>query len=423
LHSMGLKACQNAWSLLPGSGAIDGDKVNNIIAELLGVDIWQARKMDPTLVSATNKLVGLCKSNLLEPTIDNLDFLTSYYEIELEGNRPAVYDLVPEVIEECLDVMKYRYIDFNDMVWLPVAHNIPVTKYDLLCIDESQDLSNCQQSLAIISGHRILGVGDKNQAIYGFTGASTSGMQQMFDRLNATSRGCEQVPLTVTRRCGHAIVEEARKIVPTFEAHESNPPGIISRMDYEGTDRDNYRQFVNSGDMVICRVTAPLVSQCFKFIKAGVKAQIQGRDIGAGLLSLIKKFEAVSIVDLIKDIDEWLGAEQVKENAKKHPSEAKFIALQDKYDCLMCFAEEAKTVQAVIAKIDSIFTDAKQIQGVLLSTCHKCKGLEADRVFLLLPAGAGIPHPMARSSWQLNQEMNIKYISVSRAREEFIYVE
>lgn len=41
----------------------------------------------------------------------------------------------------------------------------------------------------------------------------------------ASKRGCAILPLTVTRRCGKAIVKEANKIVPDFKAHESNPEG------------------------------------------------------------------------------------------------------------------------------------------------------------------------------------------------------
>ena len=48
--------------------------------------------------------------------------------------------------------------------------------------------------------------------------------------------------------------------------------------------------------------------------------------------------------------------------------------------------------------------------------------LEAKRVFLLQPEGATIPHPMAKTARQREQEYNILYIAITRAIEEFVYV-
>jgi hypothetical protein len=53
-----------------------------------------------------------------------------------------------------------------------------------------------------------------------------------------------------------------------------------------------YHARVRPGDMIICRVTAPLVFQCLKFINRGQYATIQGRDIVSGLRSLAEKLAA-----------------------------------------------------------------------------------------------------------------------------------
>ncbi|KKK71001.1 hypothetical protein LCGC14_2918360, partial [marine sediment metagenome] len=53
---------------------------------------------------------------------------------------------------------------------------------------------------------------------------------------------------------------------------------------------------------------------------------------------------------------------------------------------------------------------------------HKAKGLEAKRVFILQPKGAEMPHKMAKSKWQIEQEWNCLYIAITRAIEELIYV-
>ena len=174
--------------------------------------------------------------------------------------------------------------------------------------------------------------------------------------------------------------------------------------------------------MVLCRCNAPLVSQCFRFLRAGRKANIQGRDVGQGLVSTVKKLKADTVEQLVAKLEDWLHGEQRKENAKRNPSDTRLIALQDKHDCIAAFCEDQTTVAGVIAKIESVFTDDKNGTGIRLSSGHRAKGLEADRVFILMPKGAECPHPMAKSAWQREQEMNILYVMQTRARKELCYV-
>ncbi len=293
------------------------------------------------------------------------------------------------------------------------------------------------------AGERLILCGDEKQAIYGFAGVDSESMERMKQNLDATPQGCQVLPLTVTRRCGRAIVKEAQKIVPDFEAHESCGEGKISysRMEEEyagagGGDQDRirfapYREKVEDGNMILCRVNAPLVSECFKFLKRGRRAGIQGRDIGQGLISTIRKLQnsvpishtlGTELEALITYLGDWLHNETRREQAKRNPNEAKLIALQDRHDCILCFTEDQETVEGVIKKIEDIFTDAKNGLGIKLSSVHRAKGLEANRVFILQPEGAECPHPMAKSAWQREQEMNLLYVAITRAKEELVYV-
>jgi len=90
--------------------------------------------------------------------------------------------------------------------------------------------------------------------------------------------------------------------------------------------------------------------------------------------------------------------------------------------CLHCFTEDAKSVSDVVRKIEQIFTDDKGRPGILLSSIHRAKGLEASHVFFLMPEGAECPHPMAKSAWQVEQEWNLRYVAVTRAIKELTYV-
>jgi superfamily I DNA/RNA helicase len=426
MHSMGYKAVMRAFGRLEVNKFV----VLDIIADILGADARDLRKNQLMLVSATEDLVGHCKKNLCDGTNrEELETLCAHYQIDLNGSKERVFDLVPKVLSEC-HTPKGR-ITFDDMIWLPVIHNLPLFRYDLLIVDEAQDLNRCQQVLAKLAGNRLMLIGDENQAIFGFAGADCDSLPRMERELSATERGCVTLPLTVTRRCGKAIVTEAQKIVTTFAAHESNHDGIVRNGRYVKRntntkeiqiDRSDYRSEVQDGDFIICRVNSPLISECFRFLKEGKRANIQGRDIGAGLVSTIKRLNAKTMPELMEKLSDWYHKETTKENAKRNPNEIRLIGLQDRYDCLCCFTEGMDTIEAVINRIETVFTDDGKVKGIRLSSIHKAKGLEAKRVFFLQPEGASCPHPMARSEWQRKQEWNLLYVGITRAIEELVYV-
>lgn len=426
MHSLGFKAVQNAF----GKVKPDSWRTVNLICKALGRDYKELRRNDPLLLNATQKLISLVKQNLA--TEDNYMELVVHYEVPVKDvNLSKLFELTTEVIELSKDVATDRSCHFDDMIWLPVALGLPMAKYDLLIVDEAQDLNKCQQQLALKAGKRLIFVGDEKQAIYGFAGADSESLDRLETILSDTEQGCTSLPLTMTRRCGRAIVEEAQKLVPDFEYHESNGEGLVQDIPFEG--ENSYLSIVAQGDMILSRVNAPLVRECFRFLKQGKKAQIQGRDIGKNLITLIHNLvkqpkqpycsadDSIHTTELIEALESWLSKEVSLEEAKKNPSENRIIMMQDKRDCIVCLASQTETVGEVVAKLEEMFSD-KEAPGIRLSSIHKAKGLEADRVFFINTKDAPCPHPMAKSSWAQEQEYNLFYVAVTRAIKELYFV-
>jgi superfamily I DNA/RNA helicase len=67
-------------------------------------------------------------------------------------------------------------------------------------------------------------------------------------------------------------------------------------------------------------------------------------------------------------------------------------------------------------KVKMIFSD--KLDGIVLSTVHKSKGLEADRVFIARPDKMPLP---TKKAWQYQQEMNLKYVAITRAKYELVF--
>ena len=454
MHGLGYGSIRKAFSPIP---EVDESRCQRIVAELLGQPLEELKKTHRVLLSATEELAGLCKMNLYEGRPEQLDLLCDRHEVSFDDPsnaqqtqadydqlRQTVYDLVPLVLDRAKDVAKDNTIDYDDMVWLPVVLNLRVFRFDLLLVDEAQDLNRCQQELAKRAGERLIFVGDDRQAIYGFTGADSESMDRLYRDLEPwvddafrhdhpeVPPKCIVLPLTVTRRCGRAIVAEARRYVSDFEAHETNPAGEVREAKYttrRGKDgqpevvpeEETYLPLVKDGDMVVCRSNAPLVAQYFKFLKRGQPAYVRGRkDVAKGIAALIAKTKAETVPDLIRAVTEWRAAQTAKEMAKATPSEAKLLSIGDRADCVLAFAENCDTVRAILDKVQSIFSDATRA-GVQLSSIHKAKGLEADRVFLLSPGGFRGRHPR-QQDWEWQQELNVRYVAVTRAIKELTYV-
>jgi len=421
-HSLGFGVVRARF----GNVKVNQYRVDDLIESITGVEIRLLRRTRGTMLKATRELVGLAKMNLATPDAEGLSALASHYNVELYDDAgdytDEVFDLVPRVLDACLHPEKDGCIDYDDMVWLPVALDLPVRPYDVLLVDESQDLNRAQQALVRKAGKRLVLCGDPRQAIYGFAGADAESMPRMIRGLSADARGCTVLPLTVTRRCGRAIVAAAQQTVPDFEAHESNPAGLVGSKKWRDEGAEFWVRHARPGDMVLCRTNAPLISWCLRLIRQGVKAVIRGRDVGQGLISLVHKAKAGSVAQLEAFVHEWAAAETRKEGAKRNPDEGKLIAIEDKASCVLAFADGADSVEAVVGRIERVFSDRDNEPAVQFSSIHKAKGLEARRVFILQPKAGGVPHPMARTAWQAEQERNLLYVAITRAIDELFWV-
>ncbi len=394
LHSYGFQAVRSAF----GSVRMDNRKADRLIAERCG-----ETKENFEYRRNLAKAVSLAKG-LLRDTLQGIGEIIDSFGLEVKDaeREGFCYDALA-VLRRCAD--ETSCIDFDDMVWFPVRHGLRVKKYDRVFIDETQDLNACQIKLALAACKdkgRICAVGDDRQAIYGFRGADSRAMGRVIEGLSA-----KVLPLSTTYRCASKIVDVARKIVPDFEAAPTAIEGEVIDMDIEKMMKE-----ARPGDFVLSRSNAPIVGLCLRFLKMGVSATVAGRDVGAGLISLIDRSEASTVPALTEWIDAWLKTEEER-LAKKKNAEAAIDAANDKAECIHALCEGTKSVAEVKAKIESLFSDTDDARRIVLSTTHKAKGLERDRAFVLAAT--------YRAS-KNTEEANLWYVAVTRARKSLFVV-
>lgn len=401
LHSLGLQACKKAFGRL----VVDDGKLGKLARELLP-DAY------PSVRRAAEQLAKLCKYTLT-PEKDYLarESLIEHYGLDIDDrDQDTVYRLANDLIERSAAMTDV--IDYDDMVWFPIRHNLIVDQFDLLLVDEAQDLNRAQQALAraaTVSG-RLGAIGDRFQAIYGFTGADNNALPRLSTELGATV-----LPLTVTWRCPTSHVKIAQNLVPALEAAPHAVDGVVKTM-----ARREIIGAVRPGDLVISRKNAPLVGLTMKLILAGVPAMMRGREIGRGLLMLIGRLKADNLAHLIDRIEEHRDWES-RRLIRKRADSAQLEALNDRCDCLGQLASQVASLEELAEFINTKFDDRAQLsEQVVLSSVHRAKGLESHTVYVLDPESL----PLVRKDtkpWQLQQEHNICYIACTRSKHTLVF--
>lgn len=367
-----------------------------------------------------DKLYTLARINLIEYNENDLSQLRNLCD---EHNLLTLFDEV----EVCNELLKTAYrmprdltIDFTDMIVLPLFHKDMIPTYKYVFIDECQDLSRAQRELMLCAAKngRFIAVGDRNQAINGFAGADCSSFDKIADQPNTI-----ELPLSVNYRCGTNMVRLAQEIVPHIQAHKGAIKGDVFHV--KQLSKDLFKE----NDMVLCRTSAPLVGLCMKLIESGITAVVKGKDIAQDLKNLIANANTKDIKTLLAYLEEEkqkcinIIKEQRKCDDAMAKNATKYLNLEDRCKCIenICMYSIKDTTQ-LKTYINKIFSDENIENAVMLSTAHKSKGLEANRVMILLPNKLPLKYPH-QQRWQEVQEMNLKYVALTRARKELIFVD
>jgi superfamily I DNA/RNA helicase len=393
LHSLGYGACRRAF---PKLGAPNKDKLTEYVKADRGD---RAETYD--LRENLSKAVSLCKGYLVDNEIE-IDEILDKHDIDTCGDKRG--DFIESIIKIMSACKKdTTQVDFDDMIWLPNVLGLNLIKYERVFIDEAQDLNSAQINLALNScktNGRILSVGDEHQCIYGFRGADTDAIQNIVTRCNS-----KRLPLSVTYRCALSIVRLAQTLVPNLEAAPGAIEGRVERV----READMVRM-VRPGDFILSRTNAPLIKWCLALLRERIPANIQGRDIGQNLTGMIRKSRKNNVASFL----EWLDEYSKNEIARMIKLRRDPTTIQDKAGCLEVLCDGANSLNEVKANIDKLFKDGDDKNRVILSTTHKAKGLERDRVFML--------EGTYRRGKDQREENNLVYVAYTRAKESLFLV-
>ena len=339
---------------------------------------------------------------LMEDTPASWSYLQSWADTELGDEE---IQLTRALL--CLSISRALsgYIDLTDQLYMPTIFGALWPIYDLLYVDEAQDLSPLNHKMVrMIRAKQKIIVGDALQSIYAFRGAMTNSMD-LIQNAMANTAPTVSLPLSVTFRCGHAIVARQLHYVPDYEAHASNPPGEILHWENEWSIQE-----IPDGAAILCRNNAPLISMALHILASHRPVHILGRDFAEGLKRDIKK--AVKDNSDLEDTLQ-LCRQFYNSQLKRNPTTAQVQMVEDKTNCIQALAgAKAKSRDDLLKILDAIFSDDQKPNAITLATAHKAKGLEWTWVMHLNPQL--IPSKYAKDEEALTQENNIRYVLETR---------
>jgi DNA helicase-2/ATP-dependent DNA helicase PcrA len=389
------------------------------------IDEYKSREMLKRLIPTWSEYTGLNYADI-KGELDDLLKITDMARLNLSwdiGQLCVQYNCTHFVgmerrVQDLVKAMTNRQvIDFVDMVYMPAINKYKFEQYDYIFVDECQDISAAQRKLILNNlapGGRTVWVGDPYQAIYGFAGADFNSFRALTELPNT-----KVMPLSECYRCGKKVIEYAQTIVPDIVAFEKSGDGQVNH--------SASIEEVQPGDMVLSRMTAPLVKLIYKFIGERKPAYIKGREIGKSLCQYVKGSLATNMEGLQK-YNQRTGAKLLAKMCRTYPhleiDEVKalsgYVLHEERAEIICVIAEQVEDTSkplylAICESIEAIFSDTEGGQRICLSTIHKAKGLEADRVFIV--DKHKMPAKWAKTQSDMEQERNLEYVAITRAKE------
>ena len=380
---------------------------------------------------------------------------------KVRRQRPETYapEREPPVPKDVFTNLWRRYeaakvrsnrIDFEDMLTLAVelyeideeAIGLVRKRYAWFSVDEYQDTNLLQEDLLRLwLGDRrdLCVVGDPDQTIYSFTGASSDHLTTFADRYADT----RVVRLSQNYRSTPQVIALANRLIPGRELRAAGGDGPLPELaahadaDAElaaivAAIRALTADGVAATEMaILVRTNAQLVPLEAALTGAGIPFTVRGvrffaRPEVRAARSALKPDATGRLSRIVATrwrselgFDEASPAGPGAEARDRHAALGTLLAMARSLEQDQPEATVADFL-AELARRDAAEADAAG-EGVTLSTLHRAKGLEWDAVFLPMLEDGTLPiRQSASDPAALAEERRLLYVGITRARRHLV---
>ena len=409
--------------------------------------------------------LGLAGTDLRDATAEiewakaTLTDAGSYVAAAARARRepPRTAEDIARLLDAYEEVKQAREVlDFDDLLLLlvgilsdhgDVADEVRA-QYRHFVVDEYQDVTPLQQALLdawLGDRDSLTVVGDANQTIYSFTGATPSyllGMTRRYADAEVVRlvRDYRSTPQVVAMANG--VISRARDVLPgarlelvaqrpdgrepSFTGHDSEPEearDVVRRVKALAAQGVPYAEMA-----VLYRIHAQSEVYEEAFAEAGIPVVLRGgerfferpevRQAVVLLRGATRGAEPPPGEDVSAQVHEVLRAADWRVESPP----AGGGAARERWDnlsALAALAEGHDTLPAFVADLEerAATQHAPAVDGVTLATLHAAKGLEWDAVFLVGLVDGTLPLVHAQTDAEIEEERRLLYVGVTRARE------
>jgi len=310
----------------------------------------------------------------------------------------------------------YGLVDFTDMIEkFNVAELCP--KYDVIFVDEAQDLSPIQWKMYDIlkknSKHVIL-AGDDDQAIYGWAGADVQRFQD---------EPAKNIILPQSYRVPQAVQQMADQILNRIPDDRRIKKQWAPRPEAGTVDHVTSIEDVplHEGDWLILSRTNDKLSKLKPILQEmAIYFEIKGRkSYKTRLYTAVKHYTRWTNGDKLslsecKDLFEFLELDQELKEERMYDLKEFKDSIEDQwYEVFKSDPEECLYIREMLRNKEELSKPAR----VKLSTIHAAKGGEATNVLLILDNTKKIREAIDKSEDKHDEEHRVWYVGVTRTKQ------
>lgn len=355
-----------------------------------------------------------------------------------------------------------QMLDFDDLLLMTraILDDHPVLaeefrdRYRCFVVDEYQDVTPAQQALLnawVGARDDLTVVGDANQTIYSFTGATPSYLldfsrrfpDAMVVRLERDYRSTPEVVSLANRVIGGARGRIAGTRLQLIGQRDSGPEPDFAEYPDEPAEAAAVAKSIKrlmaqgvpgSEIAILYRINAQSEAHEQALTAAGIPYQVRGGEAFFSRSEIRQAMRSISqaaarddlpaeadTVQLLRAILVPLGlTDEPPAGAQARERWESLLALQKMTEDML--TEDAGLTLAEVARELSARAEARHpptVQGVTLSSLHAAKGLEWDAVFLVGLVDGSLPINQAIKAGDdaIEEERRLLYVGVTRARE------
>ncbi|WP_206193937.1 UvrD-helicase domain-containing protein [Aliarcobacter skirrowii] len=356
-----------------------------------------------------NSSIKELDNRLIDSFIKQSDFSAKFLEI-LNKNQ----NKLKEHLKVVLSAMKNRKIDATHDFYLKMYYlssNFDKNlNYDLILIDEAQDISDVMISIVESFGKNRIYVGDSFQQIYSFRYATNALAKIDLPAYN----------LTISFRFSNSYAKYLERNLNKLYSLNGKNNLVLNGIETTTEVGDRYLD-KSKPICIISRTSFALIQELVKYIQENKKIFFEG---GYSSYSFMNQ-TVYSIFYLKNRKNEKISVDEIKSFSTIYELEnfAKETKNQDYLNIIKFINTYGDNIFEINKRAKELLCQNKDEAEIIFTTAHKAKGMEYDQVIMTNDFINKKEIENSKNSYsftQINEELNIFYVAATRAKKAIV---